>query len=53
MPISLDFLNDLQWLAARHPRALDSLAKTAADMVAQYKMTDTWPVLLLAISQWL
>lgn len=41
MPISPEFLADLQWLAKHHPHAVNTLADTARDMRARYVVTDT------------
>jgi hypothetical protein len=35
------FLENLTWLAAHHPHAIQTLEDTAAKMVTHYKLTDT------------
>lgn len=41
LPISLEFLANLQWLRERHPRVFASLERTAADMRGYYELHDT------------
>lgn len=37
LPLSLEFLSDLQWLAEHHPDAVRNLEKGVADLVVRFK----------------